>query len=143
MKRDRFQTAFALATVAAALIPGSTSVAADRYSSFRVAIYARAQEVKDMGDVEALRKTFSAMEAQVKVGKIYLETHRDQILVDDATLETAKKFFQERGVATSGGITFTISEPNRFETFCYSNPDHRRRVQEIVEHTAKHFDEIV
>ncbi len=31
--------------------------------------------------------------------KIYLETHRDLIVVDEATIEAAKKFFAERGVA--------------------------------------------
>jgi hypothetical protein len=124
----------------------STPVAAETaesYTNFRAAIYARAQEVKEMGDLEALRTRFSAMQAQVKVGKVYLETHRDEALVDGDVLEKAKRFFAERGVATSGGITFTISEPNRFQTFCYSDPDHRKRIREIVEHTARHFDEIV
>jgi hypothetical protein len=32
---------------------------------------------------------------------------------------------------------------NRFETFCYSNPEHRKKVKEIVELTARHFDEII
>jgi len=127
----------------AAFLAPAVAHAADGYASFRVAIYARAQEVKEMSDLDALRTRFSAIAKQVKVGKVYLETHRDELLVDGETLERAKRFFAERGVLTSGGITFTISEPNRFETFCYSNPDHRRRVREIVEHTARHFDEIV
>ena len=57
--------------------------------------------------------------------------------------EAAKKFFAERGVAVAGGITYTVSEPNRFETFSYSNPEHRRAVQQIAEHTARHFDEFI
>jgi hypothetical protein len=43
----------------------------------------------------------------------------------------------------AGGITLTISEPNRFETFCYSNPEHRAWVRKVVEHTAAHFDELI
>jgi hypothetical protein len=62
----------------------------------------------------------------VHVDRIYIETHRDRILVDDATLEAAKKFFESNGVQVAGGITFTVSEPNRFETFSYSNPGHRK-----------------
>jgi hypothetical protein len=96
-----------------------------------------------MGDLEWLRERFAPMEKHVKVSKVYLETHRDEILVDGDTLEKAKRFFAERGVRTAGGITFTIDERNRFQTFCYGDPDHRRRVQEIVEHTARHFDELI
>ena len=35
------------------------------------------------------------------------------------------------------GITYTIDESNRFETFSYANPDHRKKVREIAEHTAR------
>ena len=80
---------------------------------------------------------------QLEVDKIYLETHRDLLIVDDATLEQAKKFFHDRGIETAGGITYTINEANSFETFCYSNPEHREMVRKIAEHTAKHFDEFI
>ena len=79
-----------------------------------------------MGDLDRLRARFAAMEKHVKVSKVYLETHRDKILVDSETLKKAKQFFEERGIRTAGGITLTVSERNRFQTFCYSDPDHRR-----------------
>jgi hypothetical protein len=120
-----------------------TAAAADRYASFGAAIYARAYEVREMGDLEKLRARFDLMQRHVKVSKVYLETHRDKVLVDDETLEKAKAFFAERGVRTAGGITLTVDERNRFETFCYSNPDDRRWVQHVVEHTARHFDEVI
>ena len=63
--------------------------------------------------------------------------------MDDKTIEAAKAFFKKRGVETAGGITFTIDESNRFQTFCYSNPEQRAKVKEIVEHAARHFDEII
>ncbi|MEO8405895.1 MAG: hypothetical protein ABI480_14915, partial [Chitinophagaceae bacterium] len=47
------------------------------------------------------------------------------------------------GVAIAGGITYTISEPNRFQTFCYSDPNDRKKVKEIAEYTAKNFDEVI
>jgi hypothetical protein len=133
-----------LATALAALLAGSmTASAADAYAHFGAAIYARAYEVREMGDLEKLRTRFDLMQKHVKVSKVYLETHRDKILVDGETLQKAKAFFAERGVRTAGGITLTIDERNWFETFCYSDPEHRQWVQQVVEHTARHFDEVI
>jgi len=120
--------------------PGGVALA---YEHFRVAVYSRAYETREMNDVTWIESRWTEITRQVHVDKIYLETHRDLIVVDGATLETAKKFFADRGVQTAGGITLTVNERNRFETFCYTNPEHRRKVKEIVEHTAKHFDEII
>jgi hypothetical protein len=36
-----------------------------------------------------------------------------------------------------------MNESNNFETFCYSNPEHRKKAKEIAELTAKHFDEFI
>ena len=116
---------------------------AGKYKSFKVSVYARAYEVDKMKDLNWLDSTWTVISRQVDVDKIYLETHRDLLIVDDATLEQAKKYFHDRGIETAGGITYTIDESNSFETFCYSNPQHRKKVQEIAEHTAKHFDEFL
>jgi hypothetical protein len=115
----------------------------DDYKNFRVAIYVRAYEVKQMNDLARLELIWNTISDQVHVDKVYLETHRDQIIPDEQTLEKAKNFFNGKGVKTSGGITLTVSEMNRFETYCYSNPEHRKKVKEIVELTARHFDEII
>lgn len=116
---------------------------AKAYESFKVSIYVRAYEVDKMKDMHWLDSTWTVISQQLEVDKIYLETHRDLLIVDDATLEQAKKFFHDRGIETAGGITYTINEANSFETFCYSNPEHRKMVQQIAEHTAKHFDEFI
>lgn len=113
------------------------------YEQFQVAVYCRAYEVREMADPAWLEARWRELSTQVHVDKIYLETHRDLVIVDDKTLEAAKAFFAARGVATAGGITYTIDESNRFETFSYSDPEHRRKVQEIAEHTARHFDEFI
>ena len=113
------------------------------YKNFQVAVYARAYEVRKMDSLQWLEPIWNEISQQVKVGKIYLETHRDQILVDEKTIESAKKFFATKGVKVAGGITYTINESNRFETFCYTNPEQRKKVREIAEYTAKHFDEII
>lgn len=116
---------------------------AKAYESFKVSIYVRAYEVDKMKDIHWLDSTWNVISQQLEVDKIYLETHRDLQVVEDATLEQAKKFFHDRGIETAGGITYTINEANSFETFCYSNPEHRKMVQKIAEHTAKHFDEFI
>ncbi len=113
------------------------------YENFEVAVYCRAYEVKEMSDPAWLEARWKELSSQVHVDKIYLETHRDLLIVDDATLNAAKAFFAKRGVKTAGGITYTIDESNRFETFSYADPEHRAKVREIIEHTARHFDEIV
>jgi hypothetical protein len=114
-----------------------------KYQNFTVSVYARAYEVREMNDLQRLETIWNLLEKQLKVDKIYLETHRDQIIVDEQTLETAKKFFESRGIRVAGGITYTIDERNHFETFCYSNPEHRRKAREIAELTARHFDEFI
>ncbi|MEJ0087893.1 MAG: hypothetical protein WDO72_19670 [Pseudomonadota bacterium] len=134
---SRFSTAGLAALLISLLAP------VQAYDNFRVAIYCRAQEVQKMADPKWLADSWDAVSREVHVDRVYIETHRDRIVIDDATLEAVKKFFTARGVAVAGGITFTISEPNRFETFSYSNPEHRKQVREIAEHTARHFDEFI
>lgn len=113
------------------------------YRNFKVAVYARAYEVSDMADLKKLEVTWNDITRQLKVDKIYLETHRDKIIVDEKTLVAAKAFFESRGVEVAGGITYTMDESNHFETFCFSNPVHRKKAQEIAELTARHFDEFI
>lgn len=113
------------------------------YDNFKVSVYSRAYETREMNDVQWIEPRWTEITRQVHVDKIYLETHRDLIVVSEPTLLAAQKFFADRGVQTAGGITLTVNERNRFETFCYTNPEHRRKVKEIVEYTARHFDEVI
>jgi len=116
---------------------------AGNYNGFRVSVYARAYEVKEMGNLKRLDSLWTIISQQVKVDKIYLETHRDNVMVDAKTIETAKKFFESKGIEVAGGITYTLNERNRFQTFCYSNPELRKKAKEIAEFTAKHFKEFI
>lgn len=130
-----------LAVLTALSFPAAAAPAP--YRSFKVAVYARAYEVREMADPKWLTPRWERISRDLHVDHIYLETHRDMILVDDQTLTRTIKFFRDRGVRVSGGITWTINEPNRFETFCYSNPEHRAWVKKVIEHTARFFDEII
>ena len=115
----------------------------NNYKSFDVALYSRVYETQQMKDPAWLESHWAAVSKNMKVDKIYLETHRDTVVVDQATLDLAKKFFLGKGVKVAGGITITISERNQFETYCYSNPEHRRMLQSVVEFTARNFDEFI
>ena len=135
----RFIQALALLMLAMAV----TIPAQAKHKNFKVSVYVRAYEVDKMKDTEWLESTWKTISDQLDVDKIYLETHRDLLIVDDATLEKAKAFFQKQGIEVAGGITYTIDEANNFETFSYSDPEDRAMVKKIAEHTAKHFDEFL
>lgn len=114
-----------------------------RHEHFKTSVYTRYYEVAQMANRQWLANNFAVIDNQVHVDKIYLETHRDRQLVDAQTLEQAIAFFRDKGIEVAGGITLTISEPNRFQTFCYSDPDDRAWVKQVVEFTARHFDELI
>lgn len=113
------------------------------YKNFIVSVYARVFEVQQMDDPAWLEPRWNRIAQQVKVDKIYLETHRDMQVAKKETLEKLKRFFGERGVRVAAGITATVNERNNFETFCYTNAEHRKKLRDIVEFSAEQFDEII
>ncbi len=113
------------------------------YKNFSVAIYTRVYEVNLMSDLNYLKRNFEIMSRQVKVNKVYLETHRDMIVADEVTLRQAKTYLESLGVQVSGGITLTVNERNRFQTYCYTNPDHRQKLKDLSAYTARLFDEFI
>ncbi len=132
-----------IVTLAVFLLAATLSLVAGNYKSFKVSVYTRAYEVEKMADPEWLESSWKIISSQVKVDKIYLETHRDRLIVPQSTIDAAKKFFKSKGVEVAGGITYTISEPNNFQTYCYTTPEDRAAVQQIAEFTAKNFDEFI
>ena len=97
--------------IVAAVVLLAASVAAlarPNYQNFKVSIYTRAYEVQRMADQHWLDSTWNVISSQMKVDKIYLETHRDQLIVDRPTMEKAIKFFKQKGLEVAGGITYTI-----------------------------------
>jgi hypothetical protein len=114
------------------------------YKNFNIAIYCTVYDVQRMGDSNWLETSFNLLQKYLKVNKVYLETHRNLVVADKKLVQKVKKFFESRGVKTSGGITTTIvSERGRFETFCYSNPEHREKLEKIARYTAELFDEVI
>ena len=132
-----------VAVICLSLLTGSMRSSAANYKNFKVSVYTRAYEVQRMTDPAWLDSTWNIISSQMKVDKIYLETHRDLNIVNADDMKRIIKFFRDRGVEVAGGITYTISEANNFQTFCYKNPEERAKAKEIIELTASLFDEII
>ena len=119
------------------------SRAKQNYKNFKLAIYCPARDVQRMADLNWLEKNFNLLDKYLDIDKVYLETYRGQTLVDKETISKAKNFFKERGIQTSGGITYVWNDDQQFLSFCITNPDQRKRMQEVAEYTASMFDEIM
>jgi hypothetical protein len=117
--------------------------AKDAYKNFKVSVYTRSYEVQKMSDPNWLDSTWQVISSQLRVDKIYLEVHRDMNIVDDKTLQAAKKFFESKGLEVAGGITYTIDESNYLQTYCYSRDEYRKKAQQVIEVAARNFDEVI
>lgn len=117
--------------------------AAGNYRNFKVAVYVPEFTMQKMKDPAWLESTWKTISAGVKVDKIYIETHRNRVIVSDELIEQVKKFFTDRGVEVAGGIAFVADEPSGFVTYCYTDPKDREFVKKITTVTARHFDEII
>lgn len=116
---------------------------ARHYQNFKLAVYCTAADVLKMSDTVWLQQNVALLDKYLDIDKVYLETFRGMTTVERETVLSAKSFFEERGVQTSGGITYVYESQRHFESLCYSNPEHRKIVREIAEYTASLFDEIM
>ena len=115
-----------------------------KYQNFKVSIYCTAQDVSQMADTtNYLKPRWAEISRQIKIDKVYLETHRDFFIVDQKTLDIAKKFFNDKGIEIAGGITYTAIQTGNFQSFCYNDPENRKKAKEIAEYTAKNFNEVI
>lgn len=114
------------------------------YKNFRAAVYIRALDLAPLkDDITPLKKRFEQFMRHVKIGKVYIETHRDLVIPSETTLRAVRDYFNELGIETAAGITVTVNERDRFKTYCYSNPEHRQKLKDLIIFTARLFDEIL
>ena len=118
---------------------------AGHYKNFRNTAYIMAGDVNRIGTVENWEKSYAEFSKNLQLDKVYIETFRDMTYSDDKALEAAIKFFKSKGIEVSGGITYNWrgGVRQRWESFCYSNPEHLAIIQGVIERTAALFDEIV
>jgi hypothetical protein len=117
--------------------------ARDGYRNFDLAVYCPQWDMRKMEDSTWLQSTYDMLSQYIHVEKVYLETHRNLDIIEKDRVLKIKKFFEDRGVKVSGGITYVVSERNRYQSFCYTNPSDRKKIQEIAEYTAGLFDEVL
>jgi hypothetical protein len=88
------------------------------YTNLSVCVYFRYQEVHSIpGDLARFSTQWADVEKQLKVDKVFLETTRNAELASDSDVETMKKFFNVRGIKTSGGMGLTVQESNGFQSY--------------------------
>ena len=116
---------------------------APRYRSFELAIYCRVDDVRRMAEGDWLQRHFDVLAKDLRIGKVYLETHRSRVTNDRETMLKVKRFFEERGIRTAGGITLVADEGREFKQFSYTDPADRKHVEGVVRYTASLFDELI
>ena len=133
-----------LASPGLVVAQGSTApLPASRYRNFDLAVYCRVDDVRRMAEGDWLEKSYAALAKDLKIGKVYLETHRGSATNDKETMLKAKRFFESHGVKTAGGITFVAEEGWEFKSLCYTDPEQRKAVESVVRFTAGLFDEVI
>jgi len=132
-----------VATLAVAALASQAAAEPARYRNFELAIYCRVDDVRRMGEGDWLEKNYEALAKDLKISKVYLETHRSRVTNDRETMLKVKRFFEDRGVKTAGGITLVADEGREFKQFSYTDPADRKHVEEVVRFTASLFDELI
>ncbi len=118
-----------------------------KYENFKVAAYVYAYYL-DKADEAEIQRGIDYFKKYIHLDKVYIENHRGKVDIPQEKLRMAKALFEKNGIETSGGITSTqfvngIRKPSYFDTFCYTDPDHRKEYLRIVRELAEVFDEII
>jgi hypothetical protein len=114
------------------------------YTNFSVAVYIPINIVQSFDNPQKLQADWDCIHHQLKVDKVYIEVQRDWNLITDEQVERTKKFFLDHGVQVAGGMA--LSERNnggQFQSFCYTDPQHRAFIKKAAEFAARHFDEVI
>jgi hypothetical protein len=119
------------------------SFAKEGYRHFDLAVYCPQWDMRRMEDAAWLESSYYMLDQYIHIEKVYLETHRNLDIIEKDRVLKIKKFFQDRGVQVSGGITYVVNERNRYQSFCYTKSEDKKKVREIAEYTAGLFDEIL
>jgi hypothetical protein len=83
------------------------------YKNFGIAVYFTTRCLASITTMEEFEKEFSFMEKHLKISKVYLETHRDDMDVPEDLLRAVKRFFENKGIKVAGGITTTLFKIRR------------------------------
>ena len=115
--------------------------------NFKVATYVYAYYLAKSDDA-TIQRDIDYYKQYIHFDKAYIENHRGIVDITPERLREVKALFEKNGIETAGGITSTqnvngIRKPSYYDTFCYSDPDHRKEYKRIVSELAGVFDEII
>ncbi len=114
------------------------------YRNFNVAVYCPVANVNHITDFEAFDQKFKLLYDNVKIGRVYLECYRGMEWCSKEHLLKVKEYFENKGIATSGGITTCDSSNNMgFVSLCYSNEKGQEILKKAVALNAEVFDEFI
>ncbi|MBR3642570.1 MAG: hypothetical protein IKN57_03585 [Parasporobacterium sp.] len=119
----------------------------EKYKHFQLASYMYAYYAAEADD-EQIREGIRTYQKYLPLTKVYLENHRATTDVPVRRLKEIKSILEGSGIKVSGGITSTAligntQKPALFDTFCYTDPAHRKEYLRIVNEAAQVFDEII
>lgn len=117
------------------------------YKNFRLATYIRAYDIENFTDQE-LEEQIDKFAASIYTDKIYIENHRGLCTIPVDRLKTVKEIVEKKNIEAAGGITCTtlvngIRKPAIFDTYCYTDPDHREEYLRLISELSSVFDEII
>ena len=120
------------------------------FNNFKVTVYCVSSILQNM-DLETLEKQYEFIEKYVGLDKVYLEPYRGSHWVEKDKIREIAKFFKDRNVEVSGGLTTVVPDlsdedkdkQRLFDTFCYTNPKMREHVKKVSEYCAELFDEVI
>ncbi|MDO5154857.1 MAG: hypothetical protein Q4D51_02730 [Eubacteriales bacterium] len=116
-----------------------------RYRNFNVAVYCPVHDVLQFAkNQEAFIEQFKCLHKHVQIGKVYLENFRGDVWCEKDDLLQMKSYFEEQGIAVSGGITTCAGGQNEgYVSLCYSDEEDRQKVEKAIRMLAQCFDEII
>ncbi len=119
----------------------------NRYNHFKVATYIHAYDLAKTSESEMEQRLNSFCDT-IHVDKVYIENHRGKVDIPIETLTWMKRLCEKYHLETAGGITCTqyvnqIRKPAIYDTFCYTDPAHRKECLRIAKELACVFDEII
>ena len=116
------------------------------YQNFKVAAYVYAYYLEKADDAE-IQRGIDYFKQYMHLDKVYLENHRSTTDIPVERMRHVKELFEKNGIETSGGITSTglvhERKPSIYDTYCYTDPEHRKVYLQIVRELAQVFDEII
>lgn len=115
------------------------------YNNFNVAIFSPVGNINHIDDYKQFEKEFDDAFSCIKVGRIYLEDFRGYETISKERLLEVKKYFENRGIATSGAITTCapVTPEFGFASLCYSSDEDCKMLKDAVEMNAEIFDEFI